>query len=152
MAIKLDKSRRITAPREWTREGDWHRADIMAALRKAGWTMRALSHAHHLHGSTCERALRRPYPRAERIIADALGVAPSTIWPSRYNPDGSPRRRRRSASRASSQSTAREALCNGDRPTEICPPHDSAVGSLGGYAVATTLNAAERGAGTEAAA
>ena len=35
---------------------DWHRADIIAELRKKG----------------------------ERIIASAIGVEPSEIWPSRY--------------------------------------------------------------------
>ncbi|MDI5816356.1 helix-turn-helix domain-containing protein [Salmonella enterica subsp. enterica serovar Cerro] len=26
----------------------------------------------------------KPYPRGERIIADALGVEPRDLWPSRY--------------------------------------------------------------------
>lgn len=36
-------------------------------------------------------AIWRPWPKAERIIAEALGVPPEQIWPSRYHPDGSPR-------------------------------------------------------------
>ncbi|EGH8691112.1 helix-turn-helix domain-containing protein, partial [Salmonella enterica] len=27
----------------------------------------------------------RSWPRAERIIADALGITPQEIWPSRYD-------------------------------------------------------------------
>lgn len=37
------------------------------------------------------QALKHPWPRAERIIADALGRAPQAIWPSRYHPDGRPK-------------------------------------------------------------
>lgn len=33
--------------------------------------------------------LRRPWLQAERIIADALGVPPEQIWPSRYTRDRS---------------------------------------------------------------
>jgi Ner family transcriptional regulator len=120
---------------------DWHRADIMAALRKTEkrWTLRGLSLSHHLHASACERALRRPYPRAEQIIAAALGLQPQTIWPSRYEPDGSPRRRRRThATPTPSQSTARGALCNGGHAAEIRRADGHATGSLCGSAIATT--------------
>ena len=63
---------------------DWHRADIVAALRKAGWTLRQLSSHHGYAPGSLGQALKRPWPRAERLIADAIGVAPETIWPSRY--------------------------------------------------------------------
>lgn len=64
---------------------DWHRADIKAALEKAGWTLRALAIAHgSKHGTTLRQALDHPYPKAERIIAEAIGVEPAVIWPSRY--------------------------------------------------------------------
>lgn len=64
---------------------DWHRADIVCALRKAGWSLRRLS-AHHGYASptTLTTALDRPWPKGERLIAEAIGVAPETIWPSRY--------------------------------------------------------------------
>jgi len=64
---------------------DWHRADIVAGLRKAGWSMRQLAkhHGYASHG-TLTVALSRPFPKAQRLIADAIGVAPEAIWPSRY--------------------------------------------------------------------
>ncbi len=64
---------------------DWHRADIVAALRKAGWSLRRLA-THHGYASpnTLTNALARPWPKGERIIAEAIGVDPATIWPSRY--------------------------------------------------------------------
>jgi Ner family transcriptional regulator len=63
---------------------DWHRADIKAALEKAGWTLRKLSIKHGYCVFAAAQALHRPWPRMERIIARAIGVRPSEIWPSRY--------------------------------------------------------------------
>lgn len=63
---------------------DWHRADVVAALHKAGWSLRNLSRQSGLSDGTLKSALDRPYPKAERIIAAALGIAPQTIWPERY--------------------------------------------------------------------
>ncbi len=64
---------------------DWHRADIVAAVRKAGWSLRRLA-KHHGYASpnTLTNALARHWPKGERIIAAAIGVAPEEIWPSRY--------------------------------------------------------------------
>lgn len=63
---------------------DWHIADIGAALKKAGTNMSALSEEHGYSRNNLRNALYRPYPKAERIIAQAIGVDPSEIWPSRY--------------------------------------------------------------------
>jgi Ner family transcriptional regulator len=71
---------------------DWHPADIKAALEKKGWSLRRLSQHHGYSPAMLSRALARPYPNAERLIASALGVAPEIIWPSRYT-DGQPTHR-----------------------------------------------------------
>ena len=63
---------------------DWHRIDIVAALHKRGVTMRGLSENAGLKPDTLKNALHRSYPKGERIIADALGMEPATIWPSRH--------------------------------------------------------------------
>ncbi|PHM70018.1 helix-turn-helix domain-containing protein [Xenorhabdus kozodoii] len=63
---------------------DWHQADIIAALRKRGTTLAALSREAGLSSSTLANALSRQWPKGERIIADYLEVHPSEIWPSRY--------------------------------------------------------------------
>lgn len=74
---------------------DWHSADVVAAVRKAGWSLQQLGFANgYTHRSALALALRKPYPKAEAIIADALGVEPRVIWPSRYNTDGTTNRRR----------------------------------------------------------
>ncbi|PWC10501.1 helix-turn-helix domain-containing protein [Brenneria corticis] len=70
---------------------DWHPADIIAALKKKGTTMAAVSRAAGLSSSTLANALARPWPKGEWLIAEALGIPPEEIWPSRYyDVDGRP--------------------------------------------------------------
>ena len=66
------------------RPRDWHRADIVAKLRKAGWSVRQLSIKSGLAPNTLADALRRPYRHGEEIIARELRTQPERIWPSRY--------------------------------------------------------------------
>ncbi|HEN3648061.1 TPA: helix-turn-helix domain-containing protein [Yersinia enterocolitica] len=63
---------------------DWHKADIIAAIHKKGSSLAELSRQAGLSSSTLANALKRPWPKGERIIAEFLGVAPMVIWPSRY--------------------------------------------------------------------
>jgi len=64
---------------------DWHRADIVAGLHKAGLSLRKLSTRNgYKSPTTLTHALNRHWPKGERIIAEALGVTPSVIWPTRY--------------------------------------------------------------------
>lgn len=69
---------------------DWHPADIIAALRKAGYTLSKLAFEHNLKDSSgLSKALVMSFPKGEQRIAAALGVHPMTIWPTRYEADGS---------------------------------------------------------------
>lgn len=71
---------------------DWHPADILAALHKAGWTLRGLAASHGLtNSSTLSAAMVRSYPLNEKRIAEALDLHPMQIWPSRYFEDGTRR-------------------------------------------------------------
>ncbi|ENZ8051250.1 TPA: helix-turn-helix domain-containing protein [Klebsiella pneumoniae] len=63
---------------------DWHSADIIAALKKRGTSLSAVSRKSGLASSTLANALNRRWPKGERLIAEALGIAPEQIWPSRY--------------------------------------------------------------------
>lgn len=63
---------------------DWHVEDIKCALRKKRITLKALSIKAGLAPCTLNNALRVSYPKAEKIIAEALGLNPRDIWPSRY--------------------------------------------------------------------
>jgi len=67
---------------------EWHKADIIASLRKKGISLAALSRQAGLSSSTLANALERPWPKGELIIAAAIGVPPEEIWPSQYYKDG----------------------------------------------------------------
>jgi Ner family transcriptional regulator len=80
-------------PAKTTIEPDWHPADVLAGLKKRGHSLAGLSVAHGYHPTAAGKALKRPWPALEVIISGALGLAPVTIWPSRYDGDGRPRPR-----------------------------------------------------------
>lgn len=63
---------------------DWHPADVIAALRKKGTSLAAVSRNAGLSSSTLANALSRPWPKGEWLIAKAISVHPAEIWPSRY--------------------------------------------------------------------
>ena len=59
-------------------------ADIVAALRKKGTSLAQLGRDNGLSDMTLKNALDKRYPKAEMIIAKALGISPDQIWPERY--------------------------------------------------------------------
>lgn len=63
---------------------DMHRIDIVAALHKKGIKVQDLSVECGWAPGTLSNALNRPWPKGERAIANALGMEPEDIWPSRY--------------------------------------------------------------------
>ncbi|ECO1612347.1 helix-turn-helix domain-containing protein [Salmonella enterica] len=63
---------------------DWHPGIIVGRIREKGLTLRALSLAAGLGKDTVKNSLYRKWPKGDKIIADALGVSPAEIWPSRY--------------------------------------------------------------------
>lgn len=72
-----------------TSPGDWHPAEVVAALRMKGFSLRQLAILNgYGNANSLTSALRRPYPLAEALIAEALGVEPMAIWPSRYDAKG----------------------------------------------------------------
>lgn len=66
------------------KEKDWSNKKIVYELHERNITLAFLSKRAGLAPSTLKNALRVSYPKGERIIAKAIGVAPETIWPSRY--------------------------------------------------------------------
>lgn len=71
---------------------DWHPADIIAALKKRGTTMAALSRESGLASSTLANTLLRHWPKGEKLIAAVLEVEPAELWPSRYLKPKKPRK------------------------------------------------------------
>jgi Ner family transcriptional regulator len=89
---------------------DWHPADIVAELRKKGWSLRQLSMHHHLSPGTLKAAIQVPYPNGEKLIAEAIGTTPWAIWPSRYDSHHQPNRGRKL--RGFKQFNAKRETCN----------------------------------------
>ena len=58
--------------------------EIRGELMKRGKTFAQLGIENGLAKTTVHNALDKPYPKGEQIIADALGLKPADIWPSRY--------------------------------------------------------------------
>ncbi|WP_260327874.1 helix-turn-helix domain-containing protein [Raoultella terrigena] len=56
----------------------------MAGLKKRGTSLSALSRQAGLASSTLANTLTRRWPKGERLVAEALDVAPEDIWPSCY--------------------------------------------------------------------
>ncbi|MDA8049021.1 MAG: helix-turn-helix domain-containing protein [Rhodospirillales bacterium] len=73
---------------------DWHPEDIKAAIRKTGTNLVKLALANQYSEVAVRMTLRRQWPAVEAIIGAKLGIAPHMIWPSRYRPDGTPKRKR----------------------------------------------------------
>lgn len=63
---------------------NWHRADILATIKKRGGSLAQLSRENGLHERTLYNALERHWPKGEKIIADYIDVAVHVIWPERY--------------------------------------------------------------------
>lgn len=63
---------------------DWHRQDVMSAIRKREFTLAELARINGCKPATAYNVFHRPYPRIERIIAHFLEMEPQDIWPSRY--------------------------------------------------------------------
>ncbi len=67
---------------------DWHPADIKARLEKRGTNLSRLAKQAGARPAAFAHVLRRPLATAERLIAEAIGVHPKIIWPSRYESNG----------------------------------------------------------------
>jgi Ner family transcriptional regulator len=97
-----------------TEQQDWHRADTKAALEKKGWSLRQLAITNGYHPDVFKNALARPYPRVERLIAEAIGVKAAIIWPTRYHDDGTAKsgRNERGIGVYKRKSTTQASVCN----------------------------------------
>lgn len=83
-----------TAPLKKSPAGDMHWEDLMALIRKRGWSLRQIAlREGYAHGNVLGDAKRRPYPKAEAVLASYAGIDhPMKIWPSRYDAAGLPNR------------------------------------------------------------
>lgn len=91
MAETEKNNNRIFVPYQYQKflleNGDWHPADIKAALERRGLSLAEVSRQQGYHSSAGGRCLRTTWPAMEEIIAEALNQKPQSIWPSRYDGD-----------------------------------------------------------------
>jgi Ner family transcriptional regulator len=62
-------------------------------LSLEGHTIVDLAKEHGITGVSLCTAFYRPFPKAERIIADTLNLQPWDLWPDRYGEDHKPNRK-----------------------------------------------------------
>lgn len=65
----------------------YRRAWVIYHLKLKGETLAGLARKAGVNRRQTQKALSRPYPRMEAIIADTLGVKVQDLFPDRY-PDG----------------------------------------------------------------
>ena len=63
---------------------NWHKADILAELKKKGWTLRSLAAEGNVSYSTLKTVFDKSYPKMERLVANAIGIAPEIICAERF--------------------------------------------------------------------
>lgn len=66
----------------------WHPAEVVAAVHKAGKTMRDLALDAGFHPTRMSHALKWPVPTANQTIAEFLGLPTHEIWPEWFDEDG----------------------------------------------------------------
>ncbi len=67
-----------------SKKEDWHRADVKAALEKAGFSLNSLGRDNGYRPGVLRNIFSVHWPKGERIVANAIGVTAEEIWPSRY--------------------------------------------------------------------
>ena len=64
----------------------WHRADIIAALRKKGSNLSRVGRSIGLSRHSMSWALMKPHPRANAAIAELIDIPMHTLWPQWFSP------------------------------------------------------------------
>lgn len=65
---------------------------IIYQITLQGRSLAAVAREHGVTRECIYKASRGPYPRMEKLIADALDMTPTQLFPERYGPDGLPNR------------------------------------------------------------
>ncbi len=73
-----------------TSSDGWHRADIIAAVRRKGSNLAQIGRENGFARATMYWALGKRHPRANLAIAAFIGVDPHEIWPRFFSPTDAP--------------------------------------------------------------
>ncbi len=95
----------------------WHRADIIAALRKLGTTLEELGRSNGKAKSSMSAALMKPSRGCNLIIANKIGVPAHELWPTWFDAEGNliAVRNSRRNRRVSSQKRREKLILTGGR-------------------------------------
>jgi Ner family transcriptional regulator len=66
----------------------WDRYAIQAEIHRRGATLTGLALQAGIGSSSCRVTLSRPVPKADRVIAEFLGIPLHELWPCRYDAAG----------------------------------------------------------------
>jgi len=58
-------------------------------LRIIGKSFASIARDNQVSITAVRQAFEQPYPKMERIVAEAIGLKPQQLFPERYNRDGS---------------------------------------------------------------
>lgn len=84
-----------------------------------GITVTGLGSRNGYDRTAVGKALRRPWPAVERIVAAALELHPKEIWPSRYDARSRPLREGRRPQHSIAIHKKRRAACAGVRARRV---------------------------------
>lgn len=86
--MKLD-----TATKQLLQDPEKRRAWVIYQLKLQGESLASVARKSGVTKQQTQKAMSAPYPRMEKVIADALGLKPQHLFPDRYDADGLPNRR-----------------------------------------------------------
>lgn len=66
----------------------WDAPGILAAIKRKESNLTDLARKAGLNDSACRTSLTRPFPAADKVISDFLGVPLHVLWPDRYEANG----------------------------------------------------------------
>lgn len=66
----------------------WHPELIKAAISMRNMTLTKLARDNDLDESAVRAALKRPQPKADKVISKFLGIPLHELWPDRYDESG----------------------------------------------------------------
>lgn len=69
------------------------RSWVIYRLQLRGTTLARLAQAHGVTRQCLYHVFTRPYPHMEKLVAEAIGMRPETLFAERYDADGQPARR-----------------------------------------------------------
>lgn len=83
-----------TPPPEIVADQKLLRSWVIYQLAMQGRSLAEVARQAGVRRQTIYQPFLRSYPRMEKLVADALGLPPQTLWPERYDKHGLPTRRR----------------------------------------------------------